>query len=281
MAPPEKRAGIRAKPKKKKWGKIKSDKELTEKNKTKQREKRRKFMADLEKTDPEEYRKRRPHDRERSAKRVENMTEEEKSVLRSQKRDHYHNNKTQYQVKCTVCELFHWSKVYETCDVCRIGLEGVQSQELEIKQLLQNENLYFSTHNRRGPCGDTRYRPDFLVYSTDMPYLIILEVDENKHMAYSAECEIARNQGLKDQFREMPVVLVRYAPHRVGQFISPSSKNLLLSCIKTLLEGEFKSDVMLECGITSLYIGYDEKRVAELVHTKDRMDSETFINSKW
>jgi len=71
---------------------------------------------------------------------------------------------------------------------------------------------YTWINDRRVTDGCSARRPDLLVDFGDR--IIIIEIDENKHMQYNAQCEETRLNNISLDLNCRPIILIRFNPDK-------------------------------------------------------------------
>ena len=113
--------------------------------------------------------------------------------------------------KCVSCNLLNVLDNTNHCSDCgdfkfrRVHL----AKQKEVKAFLDTSKIIYESYYRiiDSTCG--LERPDFIIECKT--HKIILEVDENQHKSYNADCEKARMINIS-QSLGMPVIFVRYNP---------------------------------------------------------------------
>ena len=82
-------------------------------------------------------------------------------------------------------------------------------------------------HDKKVEDGCSKRRPDLLLDMGD--YIIIIEVDENKHTDYDCSCENKRLMELSQDLQHRPIVFIRFNP---DSYINQDG-NKITSCWKT------------------------------------------------
>ena len=116
--------------------------------------------------------------------------------------------------RCVSCDLFWVKKRGEYCNYCNPDSTiGQKTKEMQIKKLLEINNIKF-IHNK-GVSNNCclKYRPDFLIQCTtnDNIYYVVLEVDEFAHKGYDPDCEITRMNNISI-YLGLPTKFLRYNP---------------------------------------------------------------------
>jgi hypothetical protein len=111
---------------------------------------------------------------------------------------------TKYKGYCFRCFIYLFpdekiSRNYKTKENCIVdylinhGYNGIQDKRVE------------------GGCS--RRRPDFFLECyNNIPFIIIVEIDENKHSKYDTTCEISRINDLFTDFGYQPIIFIRFNP---------------------------------------------------------------------
>lgn len=136
--------------------------------------------------------------------------------------------------KCIKCKTISVYNNYDYCAKCdEINKRHVKKHEYFVKEKLEENNVKF-LHNKRINIDDCLfYYPDFIIDKED--YIIIVEVDENKHSGYDKQKEDERMEYLKKQF-DKPVLFIRYNPDN-----KKSDVNVL---IKTINDNHISFDTI-------------------------------------
>ena len=230
------------------------------------------------KKNPEKYRRRQKLANERYEK-----SKAEDPEFMQKRREVWNQNKENWDCfpRCPTCNMKHMSRTYKECQPCRNVQEVIKKQEHEIHTLLNENKLFPSLCDAKGPCAsaDNRRRPDFVFSSPDLTHTIILEVDEDYHRSYTPECEMTRLGEVQDQFPEKPVYFIRYHPIRLKgkspyTSITKQSKKELLYALKVVFALPQPKEGELPCGYDICFIGYPGDRVKELSSTRERMQHE-------
>jgi hypothetical protein len=104
------------------------------------------------------------------------------------------------------------------CLVCFIHLfpneknvRNYKTKEKEVVDRIQQEFSNFTwVADKKVKDGCSRRRPDLLL---DMgSYIIIIEVDENKHTDYDCSCEHKRLMELSQDLQHRPIIFIRFNP---------------------------------------------------------------------
>jgi len=115
--------------------------------------------------------------------------------------------------KCNNCFLLDFipqdKNVCRDCDIWS-DTQVRHEKELRIKHVLEANGIEYYSHDRVPKFSQNKYRPDFILDFASM--ILILEVDENQHHSYSCECEEKRMTSLKQDFKDIPLVFIRYNP---------------------------------------------------------------------
>jgi hypothetical protein len=128
------------------------------------------------------------------------------------------------QYKCVTCQLFQVKKVGSKCSTCAEGYRA-NSFEMQVKDSLKEwfPELDF-VHNKEIEASCLKYRPDFYL-ETKHGFALIVEIDEQEHNTYEAECEVTRMFNIQ-QALAMPVVFLRFncdafKPDGINTYIIP------------------------------------------------------------
>lgn len=128
------------------------------------------------------------------------------------------------QYKCVTCQLFIVRKIGTKCSTCAEGFRK-NSFEIQVRDSLKEwfPELDF-VHNKEIEASCLKYRPDFYL-ETKHGFALIVEIDEQQHNHYDAECEITRMFNIQ-QALAMPVVFLRFncdafKPDGINTYIIP------------------------------------------------------------
>jgi hypothetical protein len=184
---------------------------------------------------------------------------------------------------CTSCKMATaWS--FDECWSCRIGKKLKNKFEAEVLTVLGAEGLLWTAYNRQGACspGDAMRISD-ITFEAEMPYTVILEVDEDCHRGYTPECETVRVQQVRETYPDKPVFFIRYHPIRLQVtrgtvttrgLITTKSKEQLIACLKAVFALPPPGENELPCGYNMVFLGYPEGRVEELASKRESMQHE-------
>ena len=109
--------------------------------------------------------------------------------------------------RCIKCDLFIVSRAPHLCSYCNPS-KRQKTREMTIKALLESAtDLGTPIHDKPigGECG--KYRPDFLFDAAT--HYVVVEVDEDQHKSYDAECERIRMINILGAL-EIRCVFIRY-----------------------------------------------------------------------
>ena len=116
------------------------------------------------------------------------------------------------------CETIGNPKYDKYCLFCYINLfpdqvitRNYKTKEKEVVDRIKETFPDFSwVHDKKIQDGCSRRRPDLLL---DMgSYIIIIEIDENKHTDYDCTCENKRLMELSQDLQHRPIVFIRFNP---------------------------------------------------------------------
>jgi hypothetical protein len=139
---------------------------------------------------------------------------------------------------CDGCGLFQVEKHNNyLCSYCNPSSRR-KTKELDIKKLLEDNNVQF-IHDKvvQNMCC-LRYRPDFVIDCNT--FFIVIEVDEDAHRHYEQECEVIRMNNIAHSLG-LPTKFIRYNPDKRDIMKSEKQKKLL-DTVKTLMEQELCED---------------------------------------
>lgn len=170
------------------------------------------------------------------------------------------------QYKCITCKLFQVTKIGSKCSTCAEGFRST-SFEMQVKDKLKEwfPELNF-IHNKEIEASCLKYRPDFYL-ETKHGFVLIIEVDEQEHKQYDAECEVTRMFNIQ-QALGMPVVFIRfncdaYKPDGVNTYIIP--KLTKLEQLRIQIWSFLTLPPIIEPGEPYIkYVRYSEPRIKEL-----------------
>jgi hypothetical protein len=112
-------------------------------------------------------------------------------------------------MKCISCGLFTVSNYKKTCAYCSPESSVRQkTKEMKVVKFLENAEIKF-THNKSVgfTCGN--YKPDISIDAGS--HFVIVEIDEDQHASYEANCELVRMQNIYNAIG-MRCVFLRYNP---------------------------------------------------------------------
>ena len=122
------------------------------------------------------------------------------------------DDRSHQQTRCDSCSGYHGSSNYSTCVECR---DFRNQKELDVvKYLRVTDDLSEFIHNKVCSSDGKKYRPDILYYVGT--HVVIVEVDEGAHKAYSALHSGGDSERMNNIARNMgcPVVFIRYNPDK-------------------------------------------------------------------
>ena len=111
---------------------------------------------------------------------------------------------------CSSCKLTDYIKIGNLCNNCSEFEVVRKAQENIIKQLLDDNNIIYTTYDKIIKDGCSTKRPDFTFDLGDR--IIVLEVDENQHSSYPVECETNRMIQIHQDYGGLDVCFIRYNP---------------------------------------------------------------------
>ena len=86
-----------------------------------------------------------------------------------------------------------------------------KTKEKEVVDIIKDKYPDFTwIHDKKVQDGCSNRRPDLLLDMGD--YIIIIEVDENKHTDYDCSCENKRLMELSQDLQHRPIVFIRFNP---------------------------------------------------------------------
>ena len=165
--------------------------------------------------------------------------------------------------RCVRCGLFHAHQEPHLCSYCNpTTSKYLKTREMKIKALLEaTSDLKNPIHDKPvgGECG--KYRPDFLYDAAT--HRVVVEVDEDQHKGYDADCERIRMINIVEALG-MRCVFVRYNPDTFkidGKMVKMSAKKrheLLLKTVRECMKPSFDSQTA-----DVIYLYYDGAEVCE------------------
>lgn len=160
---------------------------------------------------------------------------------------------------CIKCNLVYFIKnTSDLCDYC-FGYEKEIKRgfkERKIKQLLDENNIIYISHDKIPEGSCFKYRPDFIMDQNDR--IVIIEVDEYQHESYDKNCEETRMFHIYEDFGGLPIIFIRYNPdnHKINSENPSFQKKFRY---KLLLETFNKcKDMELKYLLTVIYLYYDD-----------------------
>lgn len=251
-----------------------------------ERQKKRKQRLGV-KSNVEKYNKFIKKQKEERRQKEERKSEAEKEKERKRRRELYAAKEPVYAT-CKTCGL-NYSGKNDECYSCRTRQARIQRQEVETLEYLKGQGLFPSLCDDVGPCpSDQRRRADIVYDSPDINYIVIIEVDEDYHRNYQAECEVVRMQQLKDQYPHKPVYFLRYHPERrkirrgevtTGGKILDKSKKSLLIALRHIFSLPVPGENDLPLGYAISYLGYPQDRIDELTTVSQSLHQQAFIDA--
>ena len=88
----------------------------------------------------------------------------------------------------------------------------IKSKEIKVKNMLDNRNIEYHSHDRSINIECSKKRPDFILFRRHN--VIIIEVDENQHKYYNCECEQKRMVEIYNACDSRPVIFIRFNPDK-------------------------------------------------------------------
>ena len=136
-------------------------------------------------------------------------------------------------------------------------LSHIHRKELQVKNLLDEEEIKYEHHDRRITDGCSLFRPDFQISHPSGLGTIILEVDENQHRGYQCECEMTRmRQIYHDRGTNDSLLFVRYNPDSYkGAVKSQSISSERLKYLACYLRNTLKNPLPEKLNV--VYLFYD------------------------
>ena len=115
--------------------------------------------------------------------------------------------------RCINCNLFCVKKRNNyLCFYCNpVKSKRVKTKEIEVKKLLELNNIQFIHDKQISNECCYKYRPDFIIDC--LYYYLILEVDEDAHSSYDKECELIRMNNIQASMG-LPTKFIRYNPDK-------------------------------------------------------------------
>ncbi len=116
--------------------------------------------------------------------------------------------------ECGNCDLEYFIKNGNLCNDCSDfnNPKIRHAKELEIKQLLDSNNIIYESYDKIPEYSCNLYRPDFVI--DNGMNIVIVEVDENQHQSYEKKCEEERMFNISQDFGGIPVCFIRYNPDK-------------------------------------------------------------------
>jgi hypothetical protein len=111
--------------------------------------------------------------------------------------------------RCEKCKKTIILSKYTYCALCDDKQRIFKKQEYRVRDFLELNNFEFVHNIRIDINTEIYYYPDFLFELSE--FIIILEVDENKHSGYCKKKEVKRMDDIKNTLYK-PVKFIRYNP---------------------------------------------------------------------
>jgi len=175
------------------------------------------------------------------------------------------NDKNVIEKECSSCKLS--AIINEEIGQCNDCYEfftekKTKRKEIKIKEMLDNHNIKYDSHDKIYSGSCLRYRPDFIFECPT--HVIVFEVDEYQHSRYECSCEQIRMINLCQDFGGTPVVFIRFNPdsYKIKGKSIPGSINkrsrVVIDTIKKIKM--YKPDSLLSV-IYLYYDDFDEKKI--------------------
>jgi len=128
--------------------------------------------------------------------------------------------------RCLECNLFYVNnRTNYLCGYCnKYKSKRVKTKEIEVKKLLELNNIEFIHDKQISNKCCYKYRPDFIIDC--LYYYLIVEVDEDAHRSYDKICELIRMNNIQLSL-ELPTKFIRYNPDKKGIKKNIKEKELL------------------------------------------------------
>ena len=197
---------------------------------------------------------------------------------------------SRYKHACSICGAnisTSKQKLHKMCSEC-MG-ENELRPEIIWREIIENNfefkpstiDEYVYTEN----CTTNRYRSDLTFHTPNL--IIILELDEDSHVRYEADCEIKRTVNMKDAYPDQKVLMIRMNPdknHEVPEeLISLEARTLyMLEVMKQYLDinGELYQE--LEDGITNVvYLFYSNNGKKHILEAEKYIGSVNVIDTHY
>ncbi len=141
--------------------------------------------------------------------------------------------------KSSWCHTYGISKYNGYCLTCCISIcpeikvsRNYKTKEKEVVDKIKEKFPDFTwVSDKKVEDGCSKRRPDLLLDMGD--YIIIIEVDENKHTDYDCSCENKRLMELSQDLQHRPIVFIRFNP---DSYINQDG-NKITSCWRTNKQG--------------------------------------------
>ena len=157
---------------------------------------------------------------------------------------------------CGLPDVLNANRACMTCDPEK-AKRATHAKELKIKAVLDSSSFRYESYDRTIDSGlFTKARPDFLFNAKT--HSVIVEVDENQHKSYAAECEESRMLSIA-QALQMPTAFIRYNPDkymcgRTGRPVQMSDSQRHKLLLKWL---DAAHHLQPFTGVMVMYICYD------------------------
>ena len=178
------------------------------------------------------------------------------------------------ETNCSNCNLLYYISEGNMCNDCntyRIR-KYEHKKEIEIKQMFDENDIKYDSHDKIVKDSCLKYRPDFVIDC--ITHFIVIEVDENQHKSYEQTCEKARMLNLAQGFGGAPVVFIRYNPDSYKNHLGKNSRigkktrfNRLLQCVKSCKNYQPKKLFNI------IYLYYDGDDNTNEIQELDLLDS--------
>lgn len=158
----------------------------------------------------------------------------------------HYDKKTMVNVvskRCENCKKTIILSKYTYCALCDDKQRIFKKQEYRVRDFLELNNFEFVHNSRIDINTEIYYYPDFLFELSE--FIIILEVDENKHIGYCKKKEVKRMNDIKDTLYK-PVKFIRYNPD-LNKITMEEKESKLLETINewtTKNIEEFNDDIL-------------------------------------
>jgi len=187
-----------------------------------------------------------------------------------------------YCISCNLPDFIASNK--NMCSDCETGDKiktREKSRELNIKKLLEKNNIEIESYDKIIDSNVSRQRPDFVINHN--LFKIIIEVDENQHSSYLSQCEVQRMVAIHNSFCGKNVVFVRFNPDKYTDIkknkITGGKKdveNKLIEYIQGLMNRKTNVEHPLSVSFIA-YDGYDSKNIVLKNIDYDRDDGKLLM----